>query len=127
VGALRAAHAPFRAGQRRRAEGLLKLVKGYFEKNFAPILACSLGVEGGSKARRMGGRPPIVLSLTAEEEVEPRSRLRAHTGSKRDVSRARIVLVCTEARGAEAVAKDLGVDVKTVEVWRRRFDSGSTG
>jgi len=75
----------------------------------------------------MGGRPPIVLSLTAEEEVEPRSRLRAHTGSKRDVSRARIVLVCTETRGAEAVAKDLGVDVKTVEVWRRRFDSGSTG
>ena len=35
--------------------------------------------------------------------------------------RARIVLACTEARSAEAVAKDLGVDVKTVEVWRQRF------
>jgi len=78
-------------------------------------------VEGGFKARRRGGRPPIVLSLTAEEEAELRSRLRAHTCSQRDVLRARIVLACTEARSAEAVAKDLGVDVKTVEVWRRRF------
>jgi transposase len=78
-------------------------------------------VEGGFRAKRRGGRHPIVLSLTAEEEGELRSRLRAHTSSQRDVLRARIVLACSEARSAKAVATDLGIDVKTVEVWRGRF------
>lgn len=62
-----------------------------------------------------------MLSLTAEEEAELRSRLRAHTTSQRDVLRARIILACTERRSAERVAKELDVDVKTVEVWRGRF------
>ena len=63
----------------------------------------------------------MVLSLTAEEDAELRSRLRAHTTSQRDVLRARIVLACTERRSAEMVARELDVDVKTVEVWRGRF------
>jgi transposase len=78
-------------------------------------------VEGDSEAGRRRGRPPIVLSLTAEEDAELRSRLRAHTTSQRDVLRARIVLACTERRSAEMAAKELDVDVKTVEVWRGRF------
>ena len=62
-----------------------------------------------------------MLSLTLEEKAELRSRLRAHTTSQRDVLRARIVLACAVSRSAEAVARELNVDVKTVELWRRRF------
>jgi transposase len=62
-----------------------------------------------------------VLSLTADERSVLQSRLRAHTTPQRDVLRARIVLACTEPRSAEAIAKDLDVDVKTVECWRGRF------
>jgi len=78
-------------------------------------------VEGGSETRHRGGRPPVVLSLTAEEDTELRSRLRAHTTSQRDLRRAQIILACTESRSAEAVARELDLDVKTVERWRRRF------
>ena len=60
-------------------------------------------------------------SLTADEEAELRSRLRAHTTAQRDLLRARVVLACTASHSAEAVARELDLDVKTVERWRSRF------
>jgi len=78
-------------------------------------------VEGGFKARRAGGRPPIVLVVTADEEAELQRRLRAHTTSQRDVLRARIILASLGRRSAREVAKELGIDDKTVDLWRRRF------
>ena len=50
-----------------------------------------------------------------------RSRLRAHTSSQRDVLRARIILASIGRRSVREVAKELGINDKTVDVWRRRF------
>ena len=62
-----------------------------------------------------------MLSLTADEEAELRSRLRAHTTAQRDMLRAGVILACTASHSAERVARELDLDVKTVERWRSRF------
>jgi hypothetical protein len=74
---------------------------------------------GTSVARR--GRPPLLLELTPEEEVELTRRVRAPTSTQRDTARARIILACAGGGSAKAVAGRLGVPVRRVERWRGRF------
>jgi hypothetical protein len=67
------------------------------------------------------GRPPLLLELTPEEEVELTRRVRAPTSTQRDTARARIILACAGGGSAKAVAGRLGVPVRRVERWRGRF------
>jgi transposase len=62
-----------------------------------------------------------VLSVSAEDRAELERRLRARTTSQRDLLRARIVLASMAPVSSQKVAKELGVDDKTVDLWRRRF------
>ena len=67
------------------------------------------------------GRPAITLELTPEEGAELTRRVRAPTSSQRDAARARIILACARGGSARAVAARLGIPVKRVERWRKRF------
>jgi len=78
-------------------------------------------VEGNQQVRRRRGRPPLVVSLTGEEQAVLQSRLAAHTATQRDVLRARIILAFAAGHGSRAVAEDLAINMKTAERWRSRF------
>lgn len=69
------------------------------------------------------GRPPkAVVVLSAEERKELLYRVKQRTGAIRDVQRAQIILGLAETPSPSAVARRVGVDVKTVALWRQRFE-----
>ena len=68
-------------------------------------------------------RPVAVLEMFREEREELERRVRASTTSRRDCLRARIVLLRHQGLSQQAVAKRLGVSVKCVSRWSRRFDA----
>ncbi len=63
--------------------------------------------------------PPLEVSDADRGELE--RRVRAHTSAQRDVKRARIVLLASEGVSNTKIAEQVGMDVKNVGRWRRKF------
>lgn len=63
--------------------------------------------------------PAIELSVRQQEELE--RLVRSSTGEQRLVGRARIVLAAAQGGLNRDLAKRLGMNVKTVARWRRRW------
>ena len=72
-------------------------------------------MDRGSKPRR----GPIVLSADERRELE--RRVAARTGSQQAAYRAQIVLWAAAGQTDEQIARELGLVVRTVWEWRRRF------
>ncbi|MDE0354325.1 MAG: IS630 family transposase [Deltaproteobacteria bacterium] len=73
-------------------------------------------------------RPAVKLDLLPDEETELRRRLRARKTSRRDLLRARIVLLRSEGLSQRRVAEELDTTVVTVNKWSQRFErSGLAG
>ncbi|MGW3436084.1 IS630 family transposase [Streptomyces bacillaris] len=65
------------------------------------------------------GPSAVAIALSAEERAELRAR--AEWPDRRRAERARIVLACADGMSNMGAARSLGVAVKTVAKWRRRF------
>ena len=63
--------------------------------------------------------PPLVVSPAEIEAL--RSLVRSGTSEQRMVMRARIVLLAAEGAANVAIAKEVGVSIPTVLLWRTRF------
>ena len=70
------------------------------------------------------GRPVKQLTLSLEERIELRNRVRAATTPQRDSLRARIILQRARGEKVEEVANQLGVSVACVSKWSSRFETG---
>jgi DNA-directed RNA polymerase specialized sigma24 family protein len=68
------------------------------------------------------GRPTVPLVLSAEERARIEDALRPAKAEQRVVRRAQAVLMMAEAVPAPDIARLVGVHVRTVETWRRRFE-----
>ena len=68
------------------------------------------------------GRPTVPLVLSAEERARIEDALRPAKAEQRVVRRAQAVLMMAEAVPASDIARLVGVHVRTVETWRRRFE-----
>ena len=68
------------------------------------------------------GRPTIPLVLRAEERARIEDALRPAKAEQRVVRRAQAVLMMAEAVPAPDIARLVGVHVRTVETWRKRFE-----
>jgi len=64
-------------------------------------------------------RGPIVLEAAERRELERRAA--ARTASQQAAYRAKIVLRAADGQTDERIAHDLGLAVRTVWEWRRRF------
>ncbi|MFE7868717.1 IS630 family transposase [Streptomyces bacillaris] len=72
------------------------------------------------------GPSAVTIVLSAEERAELTAR--AEWPDRRRAERARIVLACADGMSNMGAARSLGVAVKTVAKWRRRFaDEGMAG
>jgi transposase len=69
----------------------------------------------------MGAHPAAPLEVTASELVALRSVVRARTSEQRLVTRSRIVLLAAEGVANTRIAKEVGVSLPTVLLWRQRF------
>jgi transposase len=69
----------------------------------------------------MGAHPAPVLEVTAAEVAALRAIVRAGSSEQRSVTRARIVLLAAEGVANTRIAKEVGVSVPTVSLWRSRF------
>ena len=68
------------------------------------------------------GRPTLPLVLRAEERARIEDALRPAKAEQRVVRRAQAVLMMAEAVPAPDIARLVGVHVRTVETWRKRFE-----
>ena len=69
----------------------------------------------------MTGRPKANLELTEVQRQELERMVRAGTGEKRMVFRARLILECATGADSVQVAKRIGTTEQTVSLWRGRF------
>lgn len=69
----------------------------------------------------MGAHPAPPLEVTAAEVAALRSIVRAGTSEQRAVTRARIVLLAADGVANARIAKEVGVSLPTVLLWRSRF------
>lgn len=76
----------------------------------------------GVAGRTHVGRRTVPLVLSAEERVRIEDALRPAKAEQRLVRRAQALLMMTEAVPAPDIARLIGVHVRTVEAWRKRFD-----
>jgi hypothetical protein len=67
-------------------------------------------------------RPTVPLVLSAEERSRIEDAVRPAKAEQRLVRRAQALLMMTEAVPATDIARLVGVHVRTVEAWRKRFD-----
>ena len=70
---------------------------------------------------RMGAHPAPPLEVTASEVEALRSVVRARTSEQRLVTQSRMVLLAAEGMDNARIAKEVGVSVPTVLLWRQRF------
>ena len=77
---------------------------------------------GALAGRAHGGRPTVAIVLSAEERAEVEAVLRPAKAEQRVVRRAQALLMMADAVPGTDIARLLGVDVATVQKWRRRFD-----
>jgi len=68
------------------------------------------------------GRPTVPLVLSAEERARLEAALRPAKAEQRIVRRAQAVLMMAEGVPATDIARLVGVHVRTVETWRKRFE-----
>jgi transposase len=67
------------------------------------------------------GRVPAVIELTEEEERDLRLVLRTPSAPQEQAMRARIVLRAAEGASNTEIAREVGVSLPTVGLWRRNF------
>ncbi len=67
-----------------------------------------------------GPKPPDV-ALSAEERQGLDTLVRAHATGQQRALRARIILAAADGRNNCQIARQLGVDVETVRLWRGRW------
>jgi putative transposase len=69
----------------------------------------------------MPGPLPVPVELTAEEAQSLAAFLRRHTAPQHLVARARIILLAADGLNNCQIARQLGLDVETVRLWRQRW------
>jgi transposase len=67
------------------------------------------------------GRVPAVIELTEDEERDLRLVLRTPSAPQEQAMRARIVLRTAEGASNTEIAREIGVSLPTVGLWRRKF------
>jgi len=72
--------------------------------------------------RAHGGRPTVPIVLSADERAKVEAATRPAKAEQRVVRRAQAVLMMADGVAGTDIARLLGVDVATVQKWRRRFD-----
>ena len=77
---------------------------------------------GELAGRPHGGRPTILLVLSAEERARTEAAVRPAKAEQRVVRRAQALLMMADGVPGTDIARVLGVHVRTVQEWRRRFD-----
>jgi transposase len=73
--------------------------------------------------RSHGGRPTVALVLSAEERERVEAALRPATAEQRIVRRATALLMMADGVPGTDIARLLGLHIRTVQEWRRRFDA----
>lgn len=66
-------------------------------------------------------RKAIPVALTPEESVKLTTIVRSAVATVRDVQRARIVLLAAAGKENREISVQVGLSVKSVSLWRRRF------
>ena len=66
-------------------------------------------------------RKAIPIALTPEENGKLATIVRSAVAAVRDVQRARIVLLAAAGKENQEIAAQVGLSVKSVSLWRRRF------
>jgi putative transposase len=69
----------------------------------------------------MPGPLPVPIALTAEEAESLAVFVRRHTAPQQLVARARIILLAADGFNNCQIARELGLDVETVRLWRQRW------
>lgn len=64
---------------------------------------------------------PVLIILTDRDRAELESVARARKAPLRSVQRACIILAAAEGRSNAQIARQVGVHVDTVRIWRGRF------
>jgi hypothetical protein len=72
--------------------------------------------------RAHGGRPTVAIDLSSEERARIEAAMRPTKAEQRVVRRAQAVLMMADGVPGTDIARLLGVNVATVQKWRRRFD-----
>lgn len=72
--------------------------------------------------RPHGGRPTVALVVSAEERTRIEAALRPAKAEQRVVRRAQALLMMADGVPGTDIARVLGVHVRTVQEWRRRFE-----
>jgi putative transposase len=67
-----------------------------------------------------GPKPPLV-TLTAAERHALETLTRRHTTAQQLAIRAQVILAAAEGHNNAQIARDVGVDVDTVRLWRQRW------
>lgn len=68
---------------------------------------------------------PARLALSPEERTALEALTRRHTAGRQQVLRARIILAAATGLNNSQIARDLGVALETVRLWRRRWLDGA--
>ena len=69
----------------------------------------------------MPGPMPLPVELTADERQALETLVRRHTAPQQGAVRARIVLLAADGLNNSQIARELGLEVDTVRLWRRRW------
>ena len=77
---------------------------------------------GALAGRAHGGRPTVAIVLSAEERGRIEAVMRPAKAEQRVVRRAHALLMMADGVPGTDIARLLGVDVATVQKWRRRLD-----
>jgi transposase-like protein len=77
---------------------------------------------GALVGRAHGGRPTVPIVLSAEERAKVEAAMRPAKAEQRIVRRAQALLMMADGVAGTDIARLLGVNVATVQEWRRRFD-----
>lgn len=82
---------------------------------------------GALAGRAHGGRPTVPIVLGADERAKVEAAMRPAKAEQRVVRRAQALLMMADGVPGTDIARLLGVDVATVQKWRRRFDCENPG
>jgi DUF1365 family protein len=77
---------------------------------------------GELAGRPHGGRRTVALVVSAEERARVEAALRPAKAEQRVVRRAQALLMMADGVPGMDIARVLGVHVRTVQEWRRRFE-----
>jgi transposase len=69
----------------------------------------------------MRGRKPLKIALSQAQRQELELLTRRHTTAQQIALRGRIVLAAADGKSNTQIAKELGVNVDTVRLWRTRW------